>query len=92
MDHRCDINKDVKVSDLFHITGLKIQVKHMDHLFCIYIKSMGKDTVYKVEERKHPHKGPLDFINQVFNPTEKDEQEASVDSNYKNKGIVLEDT
>lgn len=53
---------------------------------------MGKDTVYRVEERKHPHKGPLDFINQVFNPTEKDEQEASVDSNYKNKGIVLEDT
>jgi hypothetical protein len=31
----CDLNKDVKVSDLFHFTGLKIQVKHMDHLFSI---------------------------------------------------------
>ena len=30
----CDINKDIKVSDSFHYTGLKIQVKHMDHLIC----------------------------------------------------------
>ncbi len=29
----CDINKDVNVTGLFHYTGLKIQVKHMDHLF-----------------------------------------------------------
>lgn len=58
----CDINKDVKVSDSFHYTGLKIQVKHMDHLFCIYIKSMGKNTVYRVEERRHPHKPPLGFM------------------------------
>jgi hypothetical protein len=42
-----DINKDVKVSDWFHLTGLRIQVKHMDHLFSLYIKSMGKDTVYR---------------------------------------------
>jgi hypothetical protein len=35
----CDINKDVKVSGLFHFTGLKIQVKHMDHLFSIYMLS-----------------------------------------------------
>jgi hypothetical protein len=28
----CDINKDVKVTGSFHYTGLKIQVKHMDHL------------------------------------------------------------
>jgi hypothetical protein len=70
----CDLNKDVKVSDLFHFTGLKIQVKHMDHLFCLYIKSMGKNTVYRVEERRHPHKPPLDFINDVLNPLEKVEK------------------
>jgi hypothetical protein len=70
----CDINKDIKVSDLFHITGLKIQVKHMDHIFSLYIKSMGKDTVYRVEERKHPHKPAIDFINDVFNPIEKFEK------------------
>jgi hypothetical protein len=52
----CDINKDVKVSDWFHYTGLKTQVKHMDHLFSVYVKSMGKDTVCRIEERKHPHK------------------------------------
>jgi hypothetical protein len=66
----CDINKDVKVSGSFHFTGLKIQLKHMDHLFSIYVKSMGKDTVYRVEERKYPHKPAIDFINDVLNPLE----------------------
>jgi hypothetical protein len=66
----CDINKDVKVSGSFHFTGLKIQVKHMDHLFSLYIKSLGKDTVYRIEERKHPHKPAIDFINDVLNPIE----------------------
>lgn len=70
----CDINKDVMVSDWFHYTGLKIQVKHIDHLFCLYIKPMGNDTVYRVEERKYPHKPPLDFINDVLNPLEKVEK------------------
>ena len=71
----CDINKDVKVSDWFHYIGLRIQVKHMDHLFSLYIKSIGKDTVYRVEERKHPHKPALDFINDIFNPMEKVEKQ-----------------
>jgi hypothetical protein len=69
-----DINRDIQVSDWFHCTALKIQVKHMDHLFSLYIKSMGKNTVYRVEERKHPHKSALDFINNVFNPLEKIEK------------------
>ncbi|MGC2680520.1 MAG: hypothetical protein WA323_01545, partial [Candidatus Nitrosopolaris sp.] len=67
----CDINKDIKVSDWFHWTGLKIQVKHMDHLFSLYIKKMGK----RVEERKHPHKPAFDFINDIFNPIEKVEKQ-----------------
>ncbi len=33
-----DLNKDVKVSDWFQCIGFKIQVKHLDHLFRIYIK------------------------------------------------------
>lgn len=65
-----DINKDIKVSDWFHWTGLKIQVKHMNHLFSLYIKPMGRDTVYRVEERKHPNQSALDFINDVFNPSQ----------------------
>jgi hypothetical protein len=71
----CDINKDIKVSDWFHYTGLKIQVKHIDHLFCLYVKPMGKDTIYRVEERKQPHKNPLEFINDIFNPVERVEKQ-----------------
>jgi hypothetical protein len=38
-----DVNIDVKVYDGWaQVTGLKIQVKHMEHLFRVYIKSMGK--------------------------------------------------
>jgi hypothetical protein len=73
----CDINRDIKVSGWFHCTALKIQVKHMDHLFSVYIKSMGKDTVYRVEERKHPHKPAIDFINDVLNPLERFEKMVS---------------
>ncbi len=40
-----DINKDIKDSDIFHYAETKIQVKHIDHLFSIYVKSMGKDIV-----------------------------------------------
>src|SRR5215212_5225348 len=35
----CDINKDIKVSDWFRFTGLKIHIRNLDHLFRIYIKS-----------------------------------------------------
>ena len=45
----CDINKDIKVSDILHFSAIKVQLKHLDHLFSIYIKSMGKDTVCRVE-------------------------------------------
>jgi hypothetical protein len=42
----------------------------MDRVFSLYIKLMGKDTVYRVEERKHPHKLAIDVINDVLNPLE----------------------
>jgi len=71
----CDINKDIKVSDLFHLTGIKIQVKHLNHLFRIYIKAMGKDTVCRVEENKHPKKRAIEFINDIFNPYERLERQ-----------------
>src|SRR5205823_8526501 len=60
-----DINKDIKVSDLFHFTTIKVQVRHLDHLFRIYIKSMGKDTVCRIEENKHPKKPAIEFISDV---------------------------
>lgn len=73
----CDLNKDIKISDCFHFTALKIQVKHLDHIFNLYVKSMGKDTVLRIEERKHPYKLPLEFINDTMNPVERIEKQIS---------------
>jgi hypothetical protein len=57
----CDINKDIKVSDAVHFTGIKIQVKHVDHLFRIYTKSIGENTECRVEESGHPNKPAIDM-------------------------------
>jgi hypothetical protein len=67
----CEINKDIKVSDILHYTAIKIQVRHLDRLFRTYIKAMGKDTVCRIEENKHPKVTAIEFINDVFNPLEK---------------------
>jgi hypothetical protein len=42
----CDINRDIKVSDLLHFAGVKVQVKHMEHLFRVYIKKLGKKILF----------------------------------------------
>jgi hypothetical protein len=73
----CDINKDTKVTDLLHFSGVKIQVKHLDHIFRIYIKALGVDTVCRIEENKQPTKHAVEFINDVFNPMEKIEKQLS---------------
>lgn len=67
----CDINMDIKVSDILHLTGIKIQIRHLDHLFRTYIKAMGKDTICRIEENKRPKVTAIEFINDVFNPLEK---------------------
>jgi hypothetical protein len=73
----CDINKDLKVTDLLHFSGIRIQVKHLDHVFRVYIKGLGKDTVCRVEESKQPKKRAVEFINDVLNPMEKIERQLS---------------
>jgi hypothetical protein len=70
----CDINKDIKISDLLHFSAVKIQVKHLDRLFRFYIKALGKDTICRVEENKRPKKPATDFIDEIFNPTERVEK------------------
>jgi hypothetical protein len=70
----CDISRDIKVSDWLHYTGIKIQVKHLDHLFRIYVKSMDRDTVCRVEEEKHSNKTAIQTVNDIFNPHEKVEK------------------
>jgi hypothetical protein len=42
---QCDINRDVKLGDWLQFTGINIQIKHVFHLFRLYIKSNGKDTL-----------------------------------------------
>ena len=69
---QCDINKDIHASDWLQFTGLKIQVSHLDHLFRIYIKSMGKETDCRVEESKNNISKPVvEALNDLFNPYER---------------------
>ena len=68
---QCDINKDVKVGEALHYTGIKVQVKHFDHIFRVYVKSMGKDTICRVKESADFQKTPaVKAINNIFNPLE----------------------
>jgi hypothetical protein len=73
---QCDINRDVRVSDWLQFTGLKIQVKHLDHFFRIYIKSMGEKIVCRVEESltcnasKNTKSSAIETIAAIFNPVE----------------------
>jgi hypothetical protein len=73
----CDINKDIKVSDLLHFSGIKIQVRHLDHLFRVYIKAKGKDTICRIEEEKNPKKPAVELINDIFNPMDRIEKKLS---------------
>ena len=74
---QCDINKDVKASDWLQLTGLKIQLSHAFHLFRIYIKSKGEDTVCRVEESVNfpNNRSVVEAINAIFNPTERLEKQ-----------------
>lgn len=71
----CDLNRDLKAGDWLQITGINIQVKHLDHLFRIYTKSMGRDWAGRVEEEKNPNRPPIEAINDLFNPCEKLERQ-----------------
>src|SRR5919106_2855195 len=71
----CDLNKDIKISDLFHMTALKIRIKHLDHLLGLYVKAMVLDTVLRVEETKCPNMRVVDFIIGIFNPMDSVQKE-----------------
>ena len=75
---QCDINRDVKVSDWLQLTGLKIQLRHAFHLFRVYIKSKGKDTVCRLEKSvviSGNNRSVVETINNIFNPTERLERQ-----------------
>ena len=73
---QCDINRDVKVDDWLQFTGIKMQVRHAFHLFRIYIKSKGKDTLCRVEESiSLKNRSAVKVINDIFNPYERLEKQ-----------------
>jgi len=75
---QCDINRDVRVSNWLQLTGIKIQLRHAFHLFRIYIKSRGEETVCRVEESvvvRDNNRSVVERINSIFNPAERLEKE-----------------
>jgi hypothetical protein len=86
----CDINRDVRVSDLLHISCVKVQVKHMDHLFRVYVKKIGNDTFCRVEETKNLKLPVIEAINHILNPFDRIERQLSEIRcllNYRRKEI-----
>jgi hypothetical protein len=71
----CEFNKDIKISDYFHMTSLKVRIKHLDHLLGIYVKAVGQETILRIEETKHPNMRVADFITDIFNPMERVQSE-----------------
>jgi hypothetical protein len=67
----CDINRDVRVF------FLKVQVKHMDHLFRVYIKRIGSKTFCRVEETKNLKMPVIEAINHILNPYDRVERQLS---------------
>jgi hypothetical protein len=83
----CDINKDVKIEEWLQFTGLNIQVRHGLHLFRLYIKAKGKDTLWRVEESisHKQNKSVIETINDIFNPTERLEKQIAELDNKVNE-------
>jgi hypothetical protein len=73
----CDINRDVRVSDLLHFASVKVQVKHMDHLFRVYIKKIRDNTICRVEETKNLSLPVVEAIDHIFNPYDRVERQLS---------------
>jgi hypothetical protein len=73
----CDINRDIRVSDLLHLSSVKVQIKHMDHLFRVYIKRIGDKTFCRVEETKTLNIPVVEAINHILNPYDRVEGQIS---------------
>lgn len=82
----CDINRDVRISDLLHLSSLKVQVKHMDHLFRVYIKKIGDKTFCRVEETKSLKLPVIESINHILNPYDRIERKLSEIQHLLNPG------
>jgi len=77
---QCDINKDIRVSDALQYTGIKVQLKHFDSLFRIYIKSIGKDTTCRIEESLSPNKPVVQALSEIFRPNSNEHTQQQLSS------------
>jgi hypothetical protein len=66
----CDINKDVIVSDMLQLTAINIQLKDVDRVFRLYIKSLGDKAVYRVEESLKIRCPIVDILRTIRSPSE----------------------
>jgi hypothetical protein len=81
---QCDINKDIQVGEALQYAGIKVQVKHFDRLFRVYIKSIGKDTACRVEQSLNPKKPTIQALTEILVGTTRDAQQPSMPCSYHN--------
>lgn len=91
---QCDLNRDVHIERwMLQPIGLSIQVRHLSHLFRIYIKTKGVDTVCRVEESVTPKgKSVAEAVSEAFNPVKRLEKriaqlDRKIDSLFCGTGI-----
>ena len=66
---QCDINKDVVIDDQLSIINLNIQIKHIAQVFRIYLKTTGKNTLWRAEKSKNFNNvSVVEGMNNLLNP------------------------
>jgi hypothetical protein len=51
----CDVNKDIRIGDMAHLSSLSIQVKSAMGVFRGYVKRINDKAVYRVEKSVTPN-------------------------------------
>jgi hypothetical protein len=59
---QCDINNDIPITDKAQMSLPDIQIKTVGRVFRMYVKSLGDDAIYRVEESKEVNKPLSSFI------------------------------
>jgi hypothetical protein len=63
----------------------------LDHIFRIYIKSIGKDTACRAEESLNPEKPAVQAINEIFSTQRRREhQKPCIDDNSSTRSKITE--
>jgi hypothetical protein len=50
--NQCDVNKDIEINDMEHMTLPDIQLKMIDRVFRLYVKALEQRAYYRLEESK----------------------------------------